>query len=217
MRQLISRAISGNRIGLNCYNISISGEHNVIGDNCCDIIAADGFSGNTFGNDCWSNSFGNYFQWNTFGNYCYDNSFGNDCYNNQFGNGCYNNQFGNSCRRNSFGNNCGGNQFGNGCGDNQFGNGCNGNQFGNDCYNNQFGNNVNYVTVHNGVQYVSVAGSVGLSGSVNYAQILNGTHGSYGNLLQIPFQTMVSYTQFAALTSNGELRIWNPADLVPTT
>ena len=76
---------------------------------------------------------------------------------------------------------------------------------------------MNYVTVHNGVQYVSVAGSVGLSGSVNYAQILNGTHGSYGNLLQIPFQTIVSYTQFAALTSNGELRIWNPADLVPTT
>ena len=154
MRQLISRAISGNRIGLNCYNISISGEHNVIGDNCCDIIAADGFSGNTFGN---------YFQWNTFGNGCYDNTFGNGC------------------------------------------------------YDNTFGNNVNYVTVHNGVQYVLVAGSVGLSGSVNYAQILNGTHGSYGNLLQIPFQTMVSYTQFAALTSNGELRIWNPADLVPTT
>ncbi len=153
-RLLISRAISGNRIGLNCYNISISGEHNVIGDNSCDIIAAEGFSDN---------------------------------------------------------------KFGNGCGDNQFGNGCNGNQFGNDCYNNQFGNNVNYVTVHNGVQYVSVAGSVGLSDSVNYAQILNGTHGSYGNLLQIPFQTMVSYTQFAALTSNGELRIWNPADLVPTT
>ena len=180
-RLLISRAISGNRIGLNCYNISISGEHNVIGDNSCDIIAAEGFSDNKFGNgcgdnqfgnDCWNNSFGNYFQWNTFGNYCYDNSFGN------------------SCRRNSF---------------------------GNDCWDNSFGNNVNYVTVHNGVQYVSVAGSVGLSDSVNYAQILNGTHGSYGNLLQIPFQTMVSYTQFAALTSNGELRIWNPADLVPTT
>ena len=162
-RLLISRAISGNRIGLNCYNISISGEHNVIGDNSCDIIAAEGFSDNKFGNGC------------------------------------------------------GDNQFGNSCGGNQFGNGCNGNQFGNDCYNNQFGNNVNYVTVHNGVQYVSVAGSVGLSDSVNYAQILNGTHGSYGNLLQIPFQTMVSYTQFAALTSNGELRIWNPADLVPTT
>ena len=180
-RLLISRAISGNHIGLNCYNISISGEHNVIGDNCSDIIAAEGFSdnkfgnncgGNQFGNRCGGNQFGNYFQWNTFGNTCGGNQFGNDCYNNQFGNGCYNNQF---------------------------------------------GNNVNYVTVHNGVQYVSVAGSVGLSGSVNYAQILNGTHGSYGNLLQIPFQTIVSYTQFAALTSNGELRIWNPADLVPTT
>ena len=162
-RLLISRAISGNRIGLNCYNISISGEHNVIGDNSCDIIAAEGFS---------------------------DNKFGNGCGDNQFGNDCWNNSFGNSCRRNSF---------------------------GNDCWDNSFGNNVNYVTVHNGVQYVSVAGSVGLSDSVNYAQILNGTHGSYGNLLQIPFQTMVSYTQFAALTSNGELRIWNPADLVPTT
>ena len=171
-RLLISRAISGNRIGLNCYNISISGEHNVIGDNCSDIIAAEGFS---------------------------DNTFGNGCNGNQFGNGCGDNQFGNDCWDNSFGNSCGGNQFGNGCGGNQF------------------GNNVNHVTVHNGVQYVSVAGSVGLSGSVNYAQILNGTHGSYGNLLQIPFQTIVSYTQFAALTSNGELRIWNPADLVPTT
>ena len=76
---------------------------------------------------------------------------------------------------------------------------------------------MNYLTVHNGVQYVSIAGSVGLQGYTQYAQILNGTHGYYMNPLQISFQRGVSYTQFAGLTSSGVLKIWNPADLVPET
>ena len=127
MRRLVIKDISGNHIGMGCYNISISGNNNTLGNDCGDIIADFGFSDNTFGS------------------------------------------------------------------------------------------NVNYLTVHNGVQYVSIAGSVGLQGYTQYAQILNGTHGYYMNPLQISFQRGVSYTQFAGLTSSGVLKIWNPADLVPET
>ena len=128
MRRLVIKDISGNHIGMGCYNISISGNNNTLGNDCGDIIADFGFSDNTFGSSV-----------------------------------------------------------------------CN-------------------LTVHNGVQYVSVTGSSGLlSANTQYAQILNGTHGYYGNPLQITFQRGVSYTQFAALTSSGDLKIWNPADLVPQT
>ena len=173
MRRLVIKDISGNHIGMGCYNISISGNNNTLGNDCGDIIADFGFSDNTFGSDCWNNSFGsdcsgnlfeNRCRWNTFGSYCYDNTFGSNCYDNTFGSSV-----------------------------------CN-------------------LTVHNGVQYVSVTGSSGLlSANTQYAQILNGTHGYYGNPLQITFQRGVSYTQFAALTSSGDLKIWNPADLVPQT
>ena len=163
MRRLVIKDISGNHIGMGCYNISISGNNNTLGNDCGDIIADFGFSDNTFGS---------------------------------------------SCRRNSFGSSCEGNQFGSYC---------NNNTFGSSCYDNTFGSNVNYLTVHNGVQYVSIAGSVGLQGYTQYAQILNGTHGYYMNPLQISFQRGVSYTQFAGLTSSGVLKIWNPADLVPET
>ena len=213
----------GNVFGVECKN-------NTFGNYC---------SYNTFGNNCWGNTFGNYFQTNTFGNNCYDNTFGNNCYYNTFGNDFWNNTFGNGCGSNTFGNGCGSNTFGNDCCWNTFGNDCYWNTFGNDCYRNTFGNycynntfgnncfdntfgnsfqvntfgnNVRYLTVHNGVQCVAVTGGSNNS-YVQYAQILNGTHGQdSNNRLQISFQSNVNYCQFAGQNSSGILKIWVPAD-----
>ena len=139
------------------------------------------------------------------------NHFGNKCYNNIVG--TFGNTFGNSCGGNTFGNDCDYNTFGNDCDSNTFGNSCGGNTFGNGCYSNTFGNYVRQLTVFEGVQYVSVTGGNNISAYVQNAQILNGTHGSVSpNELQISFQPNVNYCQFAGLKSDGNLRIWTPAD-----
>ena len=139
---------------------------------------------------------------------------------NDFGSGNYNitlkdnpeqNHFGNKCYNNIVG--TFGNTFGNNCDSNTSGNGCDYNTFGNGCYNNTFGNYVRQLTVFEGVQYVSVTGGNSPSVYVQNAQILNGTHGSVSpNELQISFQPNVNYCQFAGLKSDGNLRIWTPAD-----
>ena len=213
-----------NSFGNSCYYNSFGNEcwNNSFGNSCYD---------NSFGNSCYSNSFGNSCYYNSFGNYCYDNSFGNSCWNNSFGNSCDNNSFGNSCYYNSFGTECWNNSFGNSCFKNSFGNGCDGNSFGNYCYDNSFGNNcrynsfgngcqynnildnVQYITAFEGVRYVSIGST---SGTVQYAQVLNGTCGSSSsNMLQIDFATGKNYTQVAGKNSSGQLKIWVPADMVP--
>ena len=186
-----------NSFGNNCYG-------NSFGNNCYD---------NSFGNNCCSNSFGNECWYNSFGNYCYRNSFGNNCYRNSFGNYCYRNSFGNYCTYNSFGNDCYYNSFGNSCYDNSFGNECWYNSFGNGCQYNDILDNVQYITVFEGVLYVSIGSA---SGTVQYAQVLNGTRGSdSSNKLQINFATGKNYTQVAGKNSSGQLKIWVPADMVP--
>ena len=233
MENIFGNYCSYNTFGNNCYGNSFGNEcyRNSFGNSC---------DNNSFGNYCRYNSFGNYFQNNSFGNYCYRNSFGNECYsnsfgnyfygnscgnyfqNNSFGNGCDSNSFGNYCVYNSFGNECwynsfgnycDGNSFGNYCRYNSFGNSCNGNSFGNGCQYNDILDNVRYVTAFEGVMYVSVGST---SGTVQYAQILNGTRGSdSSNKLQINFATGKNYTQCAGKNSSGELKIWVPADMVP--
>ena len=209
----------GNSCGGNSFGNSC--RYNSFGNECYYNSFGNYFQNNSFGNNCDSNSFGNDCWENSFGNECYYNSFGNSCYNNSFGNECYYNSFGNSCRYNSFGNSCDNNSFGNYCYSNSFGNSCGGNSFGNNCYYNSFGNgchsnsildNVKYITVFEGVYYVSIGSA---SGTVQYAQVLNGTCGSSSsNKLQINFATGKSYTQIAGKNSSGELKIWVPADIV---
>ena len=195
-----------NSFGNYCYRNSFGNDcdYNSFGNYCYN---------NSFGNECYRNSFGNYYSGNTCGNYFQNNSFGNDCCGNSFGNYCYENSFGNYCYDNSFGNYCTYNSFGNYFRYNSFGNGCNGNSFGNGCQYNDILDNVQYITVFEGVKYVSVGST---SGTVQYAQILNGTSGSSSsNKLQINFATGKNYTQVAGKNSSGQLKIWVPADMVP--
>ena len=206
----------GNSFGNDCYR-------NSFGNDCYNNSFGNDCGGNSFGNSFQNNTFGNYFQNNTFGNVCNGNSFGNYCYQNSFGNDCNNNSFGNNCSSNSFGNYCTYNSFGNGCGSNTFGNGCNNNSFGNNCYSNTFGNNCfqntfgNYcqsIIVFDSVQNCSVTGG-SQNAPVKNAQILNGTAGaSSANKLTIAFDANKAYTQVAAKNTAGNLKIWNPADLV---
>ena len=203
-----------NSFGNDCYYNSFGNDcwENSFGNSCDSNSFGNGCDNNSFGNYCYSNSFGNDCRYNSFGNNCDNNSFGNSCGGNSFGNYFQNNSFGNDCYYNSFGNYCYSNSFGNDCRYNSFGNYCYRNSFGNGCHNNSILDNVKYITVFEGVYYVSIGSA---SGTVQYAQVLNGTCGSSSsNKLQINFATGKSYTQIAGKNSSGELKIWVPADVV---
>ena len=235
-----SEVMYGNRVGAECYNMTLSSYGNTFGAGCYNNTFGNYFqyntfgnycNNNTFGNSCTNNTFGNSCTNNTFGNSCYGNTFGNYCYNSTFGNSCYYNTFGNSCYGNTFGNNCYSNTFGSGCYNNTFGNSCYGNTFGNYCYNstfgnycynstfgnycynNTFGNYLRYLTINDGVQYVNVTGGSSSSSYVQNAQVLNGTAGSStSSRLTITFTANAGYCQFAGKTTSGTLKIWTPAN-----
>ncbi len=217
-----------------CNNNQFLGKchSNTFGSNCINNTFGNDCSSNTFGDFCYSNSFGNNCSGNTFGNNCYKNSFVHECVNNSFGknfyqntvgiffnnntfgNDCSSNSFGNNCFSNTFGNNCFSNTFGNNCSSNSFGNKCTNNSFGNDCSGNTFGDYCQTITVFDGIRYCRVTGG-GQSVLVKNAQILNGTAGaSDQNKLTIAFAANKDYTQVAAKTTAGNLKIFNPADLV---
>lgn len=160
---------------------------------------------NRFGFNCYENTFGFDCQGNSFGSNCQNNLFGNYFYLNSFENRFYNNVFGSFCSFNSFGSNCTGNSFGNYCIRNSF---------GNECWHNSFGNYCQTITVFDGVQLCSVTGGSS-SAPVKNAQILNGTAGASSlNKLTIAFAANKAYTQVAAKTTAGNLKVFNPADLV---
>lgn len=187
---------------------------NTFGDNCVGNSFGSNCLRNTFGNACTDNSFGNYCYLNSFGNNCYKNSFRNNCNYNSFYYDCNRNSFGEECYRNSFGHSCAYNSFGEECFSNSFGNNFSQNSFGNCCNDNSFGNYIKNITVFNGVLNCSVT-SGNPSAPVRNAQILNGTVGvSVANKLTINFAANKNYTQVAAKTTAGNLKVFNPADLV---
>lgn len=112
--------------------------------------------------------------------------------------GFYNNTVGIRCENNTFG--------GNGFYNNVFA--------GNDCSNNVFGNFCRNITLFGGVQYCIVSGGASNSSYTQNAIILGGTAGDANASLAITFTANAAYTQYAGNNTAGNLRIWNPADLI---
>ena len=134
--------------------------------------------------------------------------FGGDNYGNSFGSNCNNNSWGNGCSRNSWGNSCENNSWGNGCSSNSWGNFCYNNSWGNDCNSNSWGDEVTYSTVFDGVQYTQITTT-----KVKFVQVLNGVQGTSSSKLTLTFAANKTYTQVAAKTSAGALKIYVPGDL----
>ncbi len=179
--------------------------------------------GNTFGTYFISNTAGSVFETNKFGIYCEGNQFGDNTTSNCFGNNCSHNIAGDAFMNNEFGNNCNGNSFGFSCNSNSFGNYCQDNECGETVQNNTIKNNCRRIsigryclniTIFDGVQDCIITGNN--SSPVRFAQVLNGVRGSSAaNKLTITFEDNKNYTQVAAKTTDGTLKIFNPADLVP--
>ena len=208
-----------NSFGFNCYCNSWGNScsrnswgndcnYNSWGNDCYYNSWGNGCSSNSWGNDCNYNSWGNDCYNNSWGNSCQSNSWGNYCYSNSWGNGCYYNSWGNGCYYNSWGNDCDNNSWGNQCQNNSWGNGCSSNSWGNVCQNNSWGNNVTQSTLFEGVQYTQIT-----TENVKNVQVLNGVAGTSSSKLTLTFAANKTYTQVAAKTSAGALKIYVPGDL----
>ena len=209
----------GNSFGLNCYYNSWGNYcyynswgnyfyYNSWGNNCNNNSWGNGCNNNSWGDDCANNSWGNDCYNNSWGNSCQSNSWGNGCFNNSWGNGCNSNSWGNGCNNNSWGNDCDNNSWGNSNRYNSWGNNCYNNSWGNNCYNNSWGNNVTQSTLFEGVQYTQIT-----TENVKNVQVLNGVAGTSSSKLTLTFAANKTYTQVAAKTSAGALKIYIPGDL----
>ena len=203
-----------NTFGNSCYN-------NTFGNDCCNNTFGYNCGGNQFGDGCYQNTFGNGCCNNTFGDGCYQNTFGNGCYQNTFGNDCYHNTFGYNCDRNTFGIGCDYNTFVENCCENTFGNNCNYNTFGNDCYHNTFDGYCDYNTFGNkcedvyftidGIMSGNTIGNVCVSLDWEAQGIFDSTF--VNGLKNVHVRTNLVGMKVAK-NSNGELKIYNEADLI---
>ena len=134
--------------------------------------------------------------------------FGESNYSNKIGYDCTYNSWGNYCYYNSWGNGCNNNSWGNGCNNNSWGNSNRYNSWGNSCQSNSWGNNVTQSTLFEGVQYTQIT-----TENVKNVQVLNGVAGTSSSKLTLTFAANKTYTQVAAKTSAGALKIYIPGDL----
>ena len=126
-----------------------------------------------------------------------------------YSNGLPNNvMFGEYNYSNSFGFNCYDNSWGNNCSSNSLCNRCYGNSWGNSNQYNSWGNNVTQSTLFEGVQYTQIT-----TENVKNVQVLNGVAGTSSSKLTLTFAANKTYTQVAAMTSAGALKIYVPGDL----
>ena len=199
-----------NSWGNSCYYNSwgTNCKSNSWGNSCSSNSWGNRCSSNSWGNSCYSNSWGNDCSSNSWGNNCQENSWGNNCYSNSWGNDCRFNSWGNTCQSNSWGNNCQKNSWGNDCSYNSWGNSCYSNSWGNTCQSNSWGNEIKSCTLFDSVQHTTISTS-----KVQYAQVLNGVAGTSSSKMTLSFAASKNYTQVAAKTSAGALKIYVPGDL----
>ncbi|MEE1091343.1 MAG: hypothetical protein UH103_07960 [Paludibacteraceae bacterium] len=160
---------------------------------------------NTFLNAIRDNKLGTSCVFNLIGHGCYNIIMSNNCYNNTINGEAYSNIFMSDCCYNWLGKDCNKNLFGQSSTNNILQQNCYYLSIGNFCYNNVICNSFS-ITLFDGVNHVSIGD---YNGNTKNAQVLNGTRDN-----QINFEKNANYTQIAGLDSQGNLKIWNPADLV---
>ena len=218
--------------GQNCYSnhLMMNCYHNSFSQNCTSNSFSQNCSGNSFSQSCYNNSFSqncfnNSFSQNCFNNSfsqnCSGNSFSQNCYRNSFSQSCYNNSFSQDCNNNSFSQNCQFNSFSQGCTQNSFSQYCSYNSFSQNCQFNSFSQYCSYnsfsqycnnIHLFAGVQYCDVSGTG--TGNPQNAQILSGMVGTGSSRLSVSIVKGKSYTQFVGKSTSGQVKVWNPADLV---
>ena len=173
------------------------------------------FQYNSCGANFMNNSCGAGFSRNSIGAYFYSNSIGANFYSNSIGANFYGNSIGAYFQCNSCGayfqcNSCGASFVSNSIGAYFTNNSCGAGFEGN-----SIGAYFQYSTIFNNVQYCNIIGGSNAS-PVKNTQILNGTAGEDGDLLDIEFDAGEAFMQCAGVNSSGVLKVWTPADKTNT-
>jgi len=177
-------------MGARCYDITI-------GIGCCEL---------TFSQGCRYMSFSQYCHDMSFSQGCCDMSFSQDCRRMSFSQYCYEMSFSQYCHDMSFSQNCYRMSFSQGCGSMSFSQGC---------YYMSFSQGCGWMSFSQGCRNINVdAGVHDLQLPANAANIhiFAGVYGR-SQTQSIGVVTNANYTQFVAMKSDGNIRIFNPADV----
>ena len=185
------------RLGSECINMTLSSG--------CVTIEADNMN-IVMGPQCYDLSIGIGCYELTFSQYCHDMSFSQGSGGMSFSQNCGGMSFSQGCRRMSFSQDCWGMSFSQGCCDMSFSQYCHDMSFSQGCRRMSFSQGCNNINVDAGVHDLQ------LPAGASNIHIFAGVNGSRNQPLGVA--TNADYTQFVAMDSNGNIRIFNPADAV---
>ena len=156
-------------------------------------VQNNSFSGNVYQNsfsgDVWNNSFSGYVDSCSFSGSVNRNSFSGDVQNNSFSGGVSNCSFSGNVVQNSFS----GSVFQN--------------SFSGDVYRNSFSGNLQNSMITGQLSNLQIQASSGASGTINGLYTLGKIDSK-----TITVTTNAAYPTYAAMTTAGQLKTWNPAD-----
>ena len=173
------------------YKCTFSG--NVQYNSFSGSVIRNSFSGyvqnNSFSGNVQYNSFSGNVQYNSFSGKLYNNSFSGDVQYNSFSGNVYQNSFSGTVRSNSFSGNVSRNSF------------------SGDVYQNTFSGNLQNSIISGQLSNLQINASSGASGIINGLYTLGKIN---GKTITVP--TNAAYPTYAAMTTAGQLKTWNPAD-----
>ena len=181
-----------------CYGMSFS-------QGCVNMSFSQGCYDMSFSQDCRRMSFSQYCYGMSFSQYCNNMSFSQDCWGMSFSQGCYDMSFSQGCYDMSFSQYCYGMSFSQYCYGMSFSQGCYDMSFSQGCVNMSFSQGCSRINVDAGVHDIC------LPENASNIHIFAGVHGDRYQPLGVA--TGADYTQFVAMQSDGNIRIYNPADV----
>ena len=175
--------------------------------------------------DAYDCKFSGYVQNNSFSGSVGDCSFSGSVQNNSFSGNVYHNSFSGGMLYNSFSGYVQNNSFSGYVGDCSFSGNVSYNSFSGNVYQNSFSGNVSYNSFSGNVSYNSFSGNLQnsmITGQLNNLHI-NASSGASGTInglytlgkidgKTITVTTNATYPTYAAMTTAGQLKTWNPAD-----
>ena len=208
------RALGSTHIDGECINMTLSCIHSTIGSDNRNIIMADrcfnfsidqGCDALTFSQGCYEMSFSQGCGSMSFSQYCYGMSFSQGCYEMSFSQDCRRMSFSQGCVNMSFSQGCYEMSFSQGCYEMSFSQYCSDMSFSQYCYGMSFSQGCSRINVDAGVHDIC------LPENASNIHIFAGVHGDRYQPLGVA--TGADYTQFVAMQSDGNIRIYNPADI----
>ena len=226
--------IWGNCFETGCYNMSFqsNARNNTFGQECRNIVAGYRFNYMSFSQNCYSMSFSQECGDMSFSQNCYSMSFSQGCWGMSFSQNCYSMSFSQNCYRMSFSQYCGRMSFSQychdmsfsqycgrmsfsqGCGWMSFSQYCNNMSFSQGCGWMSFSQECRRMSFSQGCSNINVDAGVHdlqLPAGASNIHIFSGVRGRQSQPLGVA--TNADYTQFVAMGSSNNIRIFNPADV----